>query len=200
MFDAKTSYYRRDFSVPQRRVRICVSDNDNTKVMLSLLRIIEADREDMEILMATAGSSMYRSIRDAQVAVSVRNELRAMNLLLATCEHYLSLYPTTYEQDCDRLLYGDVAPFSNERHALIQIKGEKEVLLFFRDWAEVAMQLLRENDLGQFEALLENVRTTKDQLVFQYCRGTIGRLHQDDLRRQMDQRRRTMDLSRPTIV
>ncbi len=181
-------------------MRICVSDNENTKLLLALLRVIEADRDDLELLMATAGSSMYRSIRDAQVAVSLRNELRAMSLLLSTCEDYLSRYPTSYESDCDRLLYGNVAPFSNERHALIQIKGEKEVLLFFRDWAAVALQLLRENDPSQFEALLESVRASKDPIVYQYCRGTIGRLHQDDLRRQMEQRRRNMDLSRPTIV
>ncbi len=200
LYDAKTSYYRRDLSVPHRRVRVCVSDNENTKLMLSLLRVIAADRDDLDMLMATAGSNLYRSIRDAQVAVTLRNELRAMKLLLAVCTHYLQSYPTTFEQDCQRLLYGNVEPFSNERHALIQVRGEKEVLLFFRDMSQVAIQLLQENDPGQFEALLESVRVSKDPIVYQYCRGTISRLHQDDLRKQQDYRRRNMDLSRPTIV
>jgi hypothetical protein len=44
LFDVKCAFYRRDLSVPQRRVRVCVSDNENTKLLLALLRVIEADR------------------------------------------------------------------------------------------------------------------------------------------------------------
>lgn len=44
LFDVKCTFYRRDLSVPQRRVRVCVSDNENTKLLLALLRVIEADR------------------------------------------------------------------------------------------------------------------------------------------------------------
>ena len=200
LLEAKTSYYRRDLSIPYRRIRVCVSDNENTKMMLSLLRIIEADRSDIDLLMSTSGSSLYRSIRDAQVAISLKNELRAMKLLHQICEEYLNAYPTTFDQDCERLQYGNLQPFSNERHALIQIKGEKEVLLFFRDFASVATQLLQVKDADHFESLLECVRVLKDPVVYQYCRGTIGRLLHDDMRRQLEHRKRDMDLTRPTIV
>lgn len=44
LFDVKCTFYRRDLAVPQRRVRVCVSDNENTKMLLALLRVIEADR------------------------------------------------------------------------------------------------------------------------------------------------------------
>lgn len=44
LFDVKCTFYRRDLSIPHRRVRVCVSDNENTRTMLALLRVIEADR------------------------------------------------------------------------------------------------------------------------------------------------------------
>eukprot|EP01034_Spumella_vulgaris_P026247 gene26247-32792_t len=191
LFDIKVSYYRRDLNPPHRRVRVCVSDNENTKLLFSLLRIVEADREDFDLLAASTGSGLYRSIRDAQVAVSLGNERRAMTLLRSICDEYLAQYPTTLEQDCERLLHGDVPVFSNERHALIQVRGEKEVLHFFRDFALVALRLLQSNGVAsagqgqsEFETLLEEVRQNHDPLVFQYCRGTIGRLMQNEDRRR----------------
>lgn len=44
LFDVKCTFYRRDLAIPHRRVRVCVSDNESTKTMLALLRVIEADR------------------------------------------------------------------------------------------------------------------------------------------------------------
>ena len=37
----------------------------------------------------------------------------------------------------------ELEPFSNERHAIIQVKGEKEVLLFLKDFAETGLSLLQ---------------------------------------------------------
>lgn len=50
------------------------------------------------MLVSCSGNSLYRSLRDAQVAISVKNELRAMNALLTNIQHLLSQYPTTLEQ------------------------------------------------------------------------------------------------------
>jgi len=44
LFDVKCTFYRRDLTIPHRRVRVCVSDNENTRLLLALLRVIEADR------------------------------------------------------------------------------------------------------------------------------------------------------------
>jgi len=41
-------------------------------------------------------------------------------------------------------------PFSNERHAIIQVKGEKEVLLYLKDFAETGLNLLRIKDQKEF--------------------------------------------------
>ena len=200
LLEAKVSYYRRDLTSPYRRIRVCVSDNENTKLMFAMLRIIEADRADIDLLISTAGSTLYRSIRDAQVAVSLKNEIRAMQLLLSMCNDMLKAYPTSYEDDCERLAHGDLQPFTNERHAVIQVKGEKEVLLFFQEFSTIALQMLQVRDGDRFEALLESIRVLKDPLIFHYCRGTVGRLLHDDMRRQLDHRSRNMDLTRPTIV
>lgn len=200
MYEVKCSYYRRDLSIPFRRIRVCLSDNENTKLLLAMLRIIEADSEDFDILIACAGNSLYRSIRDAQVAISVKNEMKAMQLLLKTCDELLRKYPMTYEQDCDRLANGNVPLFSNERNALIQIKGEKEVLLHFKDLASTAIIAIKSRDLQEFDQYLNEIRIHKHSLVFQYCRGTIARLFQEELRRGELRSRRNIDLSKPTVV
>lgn len=200
LYDTKISYYRRDFLVPHRRIRVCVSDNESTKVLLAMLRMIEADKEDFEILISCASNALYRSLRDAQIAITLRNEIRAMQALVRLCEDYLRKYPTTFEEDVQRLTHGNVPLFSNERNALIQVKGEKEVLLFFKDFASTALIGLRSRDINEFDEFLNQVRVTKHTIIFQYCRGTVGRLLHEELRRGELRSHRHMDLSKPTVV
>lgn len=200
LYDTKISYYRRDFLVPHRRIRVCVSDNESTKVLLAMLRMIEADKEDFEILISCASNALYRSLRDAQIAITLRNEIRAMQALVRLCEDYLRKYPTTFEEDVRRLTHGNVPLFSNERNALIQVKGEKEVLLFFKDFASTALIGLRSRDINEFDEFLNQVRVTKHTIIFQYCRGTVGRLLHEELRRGELRAHRHMDLSKPTVV
>lgn len=99
----------------------------------------------------------------------------------------------------ERLQGNEFAPFSNERHAVIQVKGEKEVLHFFRDFALTSIQLLHAADLETFEELLETVRQTKHPVIYMHAKSALSRLHQDELRR-IEMRRRKFDLSRPTVV
>jgi hypothetical protein len=151
------------------------------------------------MLMACSGNSLYRSLRDAHLPISVRNELRAMQSLLLLASDYLGQYPTTFEQDVECLQHGSLAPFSNERHALIQVKGEKEVLLFLQDFAMTSIALLQATDYRHFDDLLEQVRTSKHSLIYQHAKATLGRLLVDEQRRA-ETRRRKMDLTRPTVV
>jgi len=44
-----------------------VGDNENAKMMMAFLRVIEADKYDFDLLASCSGSNAYRSIRDAQV-------------------------------------------------------------------------------------------------------------------------------------
>lgn len=166
-----------------------------------MLRMIEADKEDFEILISCTTNAMYRSIRDAQVAISLRNELRTMQHLLRLCDEYLRKYPTTLDEDIHRLKHGNVPLFSNERNALIQVKGEKEVLAFFKDWAATAIIGLQARDFAEFDDFLTKVRQSKHTLIFQYCRGTVGRLLHEELRRSDSRSSRVaVDFSKPTVV
>lgn len=90
----------------------------------------------------SAVTERYKSIRNVQTPVSISNEIQMLLELKGICESLLSAYPTSLDQDnyrlaqrlspedseCAELL---VRAFSNERHALIQVKGEKEVLHFY---------------------------------------------------------------------
>lgn len=73
------------------------------------------------------------------------------------------------------------------------------MLLFFKDFAITAVKLLQARDLAELDQLMEHVRIQKHAILYQYCRGTISRLKQDELRRQ-EIRRKNFDLSRPTVV
>ena len=185
--------------MPYRRIRCCMSDNDNMKVMMAFLRIIEADQEDFDLLVTCSGSNTYRSIRDAQVAVSIKNEIRVLQALRGICESYLAKYPATYEEDLKHLANNILPPFSNEKHALIQVKGEKEVILFYLDLANTALELLQTSDINEFDLMLETVKNAKPPPVYHYCRVTISRLQQDEIRRA-EIRGKRYDLSKPTIV
>ncbi len=203
LYDAKVAYYRRDLAPAARRVRVSICDNENTKLLFALLRLVEADHEDFELLIACATSSLYRSLRDARVAISASNEHKALQLLLQTCDGLLAKYPATLADDLDRLANGNVALFSNQRNALIQVKGEKEVLHFYRDYALTGLKMLQAQDMDDFDRMLNEVRLSKHVLLFHYCRGTLSRLLQDELRRGVRHSRsrlQQVDLSKPTIV
>jgi len=168
--------------------------------MLSMVRVIEADQEDFDTLIEACGNSPYRSIRDAQLPISTRNEIKAMKLLESLCRSYLGKYPTTLEQDVDRLSSGALGPFSNERHAVIQIKGEKEVLHFYLEFARVAQHLLSIRDQAEFDMELEAVRREKHLVIFQHSRNTIARLRQEEQRAAESRSIQEIDLSKPTVV
>jgi protein-histidine N-methyltransferase len=206
LYEQKINFWRKDGSLPNRRVRVAICDNENTRLMFALLRIIEGDHEDFEKLVAisgsaSSGSSSYRSVRDAQTPISVWNEIRAMRLLRSVCDEYLDTYPTTYEDDCMRLASttDPVPSFSNERHALIQVKGEKEVLLFFRDFSETAIRLLEIRDDAAFDAEIAEVRPRKHVVIQQYLSSVVARLRMED-RQRREMRQKNVDYSRPTVV
>jgi hypothetical protein len=81
----------------------------------------------------------------------------------------------------------------------VKVKGEKEVLLFYKDFGITAVRLLQVRDNHELDVLLEGIRQEKHSVLFQYCRGTISRLKQDELRR-IEIRKKNYDLSKPTVV
>jgi len=183
-----------------KRVRVCVSNNENTRLLFSLLRALACNEAELRAISSpmsssptaglgsTASSSdsvtralfgfpetmrgpphhqvtahhhlsyhqqshvltgtpspqaFFRSCRDIRHPISLRNERAAMQLLLEVVERHLSMYPTTLAQDVADLMDDQsYPPFSNKRHAKIQVRGEKEVLHHFAHWARTALSVL----------------------------------------------------------
>ncbi len=185
LYDFKCSFFRRESFLPSKRVRVCVAENENFHTMLTFLRIIVADQDDINQF--TERSSGYsrgggggvmdgRMGRDLQSALNEANETRAMRLLEATMKQYLAAYPDTYAKDCDRLANDKrLAPFSNERHAIIQVKGEKAVLTFFLEFAQNVLHLLSIRDPDLFRSELRTLQEkTKHQWLLMYIRSNLS--------------------------
>ena len=125
-----------------KRIRVSISNNENTKAMMSMLRVIVASEEELSAI-TCGGLYMYRTCKDVRFAISTRNERCALVLLLRVVEKALSDYPTTLDEDNIVLQSKDLfPPFSNIRHATIQIRGEKEVLYHYKNLAEIALSVI----------------------------------------------------------
>mmetsp|Transcript_1596 Transcript_1596/g.3830 ORF Transcript_1596/g.3830 Transcript_1596/m.3830 type:complete len:624 (+) Transcript_1596:227-2098(+) len=145
-------------SAHAKRIRVCVSNNENTRLLFSLLRTMNCSADEFRAVTSPVASDMrslfvaehrssltsyYRSCRDIRHPLSLRNErLSMMNLLQIICVA-LARYPTSLAIDkADLLDDRRYPPFSNQRHAKIQVRGEKEVLHHFAQWARTAMEVM----------------------------------------------------------
>lgn len=141
-----------------KRVRVCVSNNENTRLLFSLLRTINCSPDEFRAITSPVPSDMrslfvveqrssltsyYRSCRDIRHPLSIRNERMSMMNLLQIISVALGKYPTSLAVDkADLLDERRYPPFSNVRHAKIQVRGEKEVLYHFVQWARTALEVL----------------------------------------------------------
>jgi Rubisco LSMT substrate-binding len=205
-------------AVSMKRIRVCVTNNENTRLLLGLLRILVSTPEEFRTMLsggasaqassflsaaglsptaavgnsrsratspwvedaarhrssvrnevaallnqnnfsattpfrldpsaATAASnntanSYHRSYRDMRHPINLRNEREAMRYLRDIIQELLSRYPTTLQQDIDALSnVAEYPKFSNQRHAKIQVKGEKEVLHHYLKWSQTAIDVI----------------------------------------------------------
>ena len=179
LYDFKCSYFRRETFLPSKRLRVCVAENENFHTLITFLRIIVANKEDIDLLTSTysnGNSTESRSGRDMHSAINESNEMRAMRTLEATVTSLLNQYPDTLEHNNERLAHDKaLAPFSNERHAIIQVRGEKEVLRFFLDFAQTVMRLLSVRDMEVYRDEMRKVQDSpKFQGVFMYIRSNMN--------------------------
>lgn len=161
-----------------KRIRVCVSNNENTRILFSMLRVVVADELELRMLMTgpttmmtststnisravlglsganlPSSSSFYRTCRDIRCPLSLRNERAAMKHLLEVTASALRLYPTSFSQDISDLMDERRFPrYSNKRHAKIQVRGEKEVLHHFAELATTAIAVM---DIIEQECLNE---------------------------------------------
>jgi len=166
-----------------KRVRVCASNNENTRLLFSLLRAMNCSVDELRAITTPVASDMrslfvpehrntlasyYRSCRDIRHPLSLRNERSSMLHLLQIISAALAKYPTSLTQDkADLLDEGSFPRFSNKRHAKIQVRGEKEVLHHYARWARTALDVM---DVIEQELKEEQNRGVEVQLG----RGIVG--------------------------
>lgn len=82
-----------------------VGDNESNKLLMCLLRIIVMDEDDFFHVQAQFSGS-FRSIRELNLPINIKNETKALELLASMCDDYLGRYPTTLEEDQAMLAEG----------------------------------------------------------------------------------------------
>lgn len=109
-----------------KKVQVSMShQSKETREALGFMRIVVATPDECRVM----GKNHVG-------VVSVRNEVAAIKALAQTCETRLKGYPTTWEED--KKLLRELAPFTNERNALVVIAGEKEICHM---WIQVAREI-----------------------------------------------------------
>lgn len=208
--------HRDDFCdgiAPIKRVRVCVSNNENTRLLFSLLRALACNEEELKAITSNISdgaatralfgmsdqrtmqvtSAFYRSCRDIRHPISLRNEKAAMMLLLDIIGRSLAQYPTTLAQDIMDLSDEVAFPrFSNQRHAKIQVRGEKEVLRHFAQWARTALEVmdvieceLNGVDRNSYESIVAELEAEEEQnaihhTIVRYCDDVLGSLRREE--------------------
>merc|ERR1719491_856798 len=208
-----------------KRVRVCVSNNEHTRILFSMLRVIVADEEQFRVITSggpayadgtalsrhvlgfsgtissvMASSSFFRTVRDIRCPISLKNERAAMNHLLDVLRRASCVYPTIYEQDVEDLIDMSAYPrFSNKRHAKIQVRGEKEVLLHFMIWARTALEIMdiieRELDdpmnctvESEFEEAMRSMEEDDEGrhhiTIVRYCVDVLGVLRKEEIKKR----------------
>jgi hypothetical protein len=110
-----------------------------------------------------------------------------------------SRYKTSYEDDCAALASDRLKPFSNERHAIIQLKGEKQILHFYVSFVDTAVAMLQTRQPVELARLMDVCRASGHAMTVKYCQTVVQRLKADE-ERDLAYRQRTVDLSKPTKV
>jgi len=127
--------------MPARAVRISTfADYDGTVEAFSFLRFVHA--RGSELLQLPRMDEDFDLAKRPVAPLSCANEAAALRHLARLCAAALARYPTSLEQDRAELASGRLAYGSNQRNALVLLRGEKEVLQHFVRLAELALPLL----------------------------------------------------------
>jgi histone-lysine N-methyltransferase SETD3 len=216
-----------------KRVRVCVSNNENTRLLFSLLRAMNCNGEELRAITTPVANDMrslfvpehrnslasyYRSCRDIRHPLSLRNERATMRNLMQIISSALAQYPTSLSQDIsDFMDERAFPPYSNKRHAMIQIRGEKEVLHHFARWARTALDVMEviEQELKEeqqrgvevqldrgvvhddsarscgYDYIVRRMEEDEDNLhhtIVRYCADVLGSLRREELKNLRRQR------------
>lgn len=212
LYDRKCTIWSRDNFIPSRRLRIGIIDNENYRYSLAMLRIIVANESDILKLQGGNGningnigngynmnSYHFRLVRDIQQPIDIQNEIRAMKYFNEMCLDYLSRYKNTLQEDIELLSSGQLRPFSNERHAIIQLKGEKEILHFYLNFTNDVLYLFNLKPYKDLLLKYEEYKLTKHPMVCKYCQTVVMKLRANE-ERELELLQKQVDLTKPTVV
>lgn len=177
LFPQKLSMWRSDGSGYMRRVRVNLSECENTRLFFSLLRILVADAADIDGILQTQGThAPFRFRGTYPQMLNSRNEAEALQLLTTVCDEYLARYKTSLEEDRLTLASGALPMYSNRRNAVLHVRGEKEILHTLRVLADCGQRLLRLSTEQEVIVRLEEIRSKEHFFVQQYCESLVHRI------------------------
>jgi histone-lysine N-methyltransferase SETD3 len=123
-----------------------------TLQVFAALRVLSSNEADLRQMLAAPGASApASSARGGRLRHSLgmapcnlRNEVAMMTALRALMGAMLGDFPRTLAQDEADLAGGDpaAAPFSNRRHALLVLRGEKRLMAFYEAFAAKCLGVL----------------------------------------------------------
>eukprot|EP00611_Tribonema_gayanum_P011714 TRINITY_DN2206_c0_g1_i1.p1 TRINITY_DN2206_c0_g1~~TRINITY_DN2206_c0_g1_i1.p1 ORF type:complete len:623 (-),score=100.36 TRINITY_DN2206_c0_g1_i1:399-2267(-) len=156
--------------------------DDLTRV-LSMARVAAAEHQDWETILAQACQTAegaadveageLQADEAAPHALGVKGERAALRMLLGRLQGHLEGYPTTLEEDT-ALIHSEEAParWSPERSALVVVRGEKQILHAYADFATRALEFI---EAGSHAAALEAIADQPDY-TRAYCLETVSPL------------------------
>lgn len=104
--------------------------------MFGWLRFLHANEHELRMMQAREGMKI-----EEVEPVTTRLEIEVLKHVLQSANAALAAFDTTLEED-NALLKANQFPSSNHRNCVIQRRGEKQVLRWWRDLATKAIPLL----------------------------------------------------------
>jgi histone-lysine N-methyltransferase SETD3 len=126
----------REFQVPAT-YRETSDREKKTREMFAWLRFVVA--VDSELMGMGGGERL--KVEEVE-PVSVRNEREVLRMVKGVAEVTLGGFDTTLEEDEELLRSGVYEMYSNERNCVVMRRGEKQVLRWYVQLADVGMELL----------------------------------------------------------
>jgi len=204
IYEQKMKFWTMD-GMRTKIIRVCVSDNDNFGYALACLRVMLATPEEFSLV-----TKHKFSVREIRYPISLRNEQAVMTHWKGMIDAMLSAYPRTLDEDKQQLAGDTLKPFSNERHAIIQVAGEKEVLHHLREHCTLAARMMEVDVFDDAEyntklRELEQARTSRYILSYLSTdpMGTLGvcrRIERRRIQEEAQQQAKGDDPTKPHIV
>eukprot|EP00501_MAST-03F_sp_TOSAG23-6_P001880 GSMAST32.ASY1.ANO1.1958.1 assembled CDS len=160
LFD-KRSYYvnkSRGYRVTMNHV------HRGTQDAMAYLRVAVATSDEL--------TSFSRGFQHS--VISAQNELAALLLMAQFSTEVLSGYPKTMSEDNAALADDGLDPFCNKRHAIIVVRGEKQICHFYIKLAQAASQLLKLPTMER--KLLLSEKYTADDDISRFLTATCRSL------------------------